>query len=72
MSTNVPLNQLNYTDVTLSSNGPVAPPNILSIVPYSTVVHETPIMEQYSLVQQYQSKKTIYNNVDMSIPIKEC
>ena len=41
--------------MTPSSNGPIAPPNLLSTVPYSTVVHETPIMEQYSLVQQYQS-----------------
>ena len=37
------------------SNGPIAPPTLHSTVPYSTVVHETPIMEQYSLVQQYQS-----------------
>ena len=41
--------------MTPSSNGPIAPPNLLSIVPYSTVVHETSTMEQYSLVQQYQS-----------------
>ena len=37
------------------SIGPIAPPTLHSTVPYSTVVHETPIMEQYSLIQQYQS-----------------
>ena len=42
--------------MTLSSNGPIAPPTLQSTVPYSTVVHETPIMEQYSLVQQYLSE----------------
>ena len=41
--------------MTPSSTAPIAPPNLHSIVPYSTVVHETPIMGQYSLVQQYQS-----------------
>ena len=41
--------------MTPSTNGPIAPPNVLSTVPYSTVVHETPIMEQYSLVQPHQS-----------------
>ena len=30
-------------------------PNLCSIVPYNAVVHETTIMEQYSLVQQYLS-----------------
>ena len=55
ISTNAALNQINYGDVTPSSNGPIAPLNLHSIVPYSTVVHETLIMEQYSLVQQYQS-----------------
>ena len=41
--------------MTPSSNGPIAPPNLHSTVSYSTVAHETPIVEQYSLVQQYQS-----------------
>ena len=41
--------------MTPSSNGPIAPPTLHSIVPYSTVVHETSIIGQYSLVQQYQS-----------------
>ena len=41
--------------MTPSSNGPIAPPTLHSTVPYSTVIHETPIIEQYSLVQQYQS-----------------
>ena len=36
-------------------NGPNAPPHLHSTVPCSTVVHETPIMEQHSLIQQYQS-----------------
>ena len=36
-------------------NGAIAPPTLHSTVPYSTTVHETPIVEQYSLVQQYQS-----------------
>ena len=60
MPTIVQANQINYTDVTPLSNGPIAPPNLLSTVPYSTVVHETPIMEQYSLVQQYQSSNSIH------------
>ena len=54
ISTNVALNQINYGDVTPSSNAPIAPPKFHSTVPYSTVVvHETSITEQYSLVQQY-------------------
>ena len=43
------------TDVTPSSNGPIVPPSLHSTVPYGTVVHETSIMQQYSLVQQYYS-----------------
>ena len=39
--------------MTLSSNAPIQPPNHHSNVPYSTIVHETSIMKQYSLVQQY-------------------
>ena len=61
-------------------NGPIAPPNLRSIVLYSTVVHETPIMEQYCLVQQYQSSYLVNgpsneeytrlnNNIHASIPI---
>ena len=34
-------------------NRPIPAPDLLSTVPYSTVVHETPIMEKYSLVQLY-------------------
>ena len=41
--------------MTPSSNGPIAPPTLHSTVPYSTVVHETPIMEQYSLIQPHKS-----------------
>ena len=41
--------------MTPSSNGPIAPPTLHSTVPYSTVVHKTSIIGQYSLVQQYQS-----------------
>ena len=37
------------------SNGPIPAPDLHSTVPYSTVVHETPIMGQFTLVQQYQS-----------------
>ena len=37
------------------SNGPIAPPTLHSTVPYSTVVHETPITEQYTLVQYQPS-----------------
>ena len=37
------------------SNGPTPAPGLYSTVPYITLVHETPIIEQYSLVQQYQS-----------------
>ena len=35
----------NYTDVTSLPNGTITPPNLHSTVPYSTVVHETSIME---------------------------
>ena len=63
-----------------SSNGPIAPRNIHSTVPYRTVVHETPIMEQYSLVQQYQSSYLVNgpsdeeharlsHNIHASIPV---
>ena len=55
ISVTVQLNQINYTDVTLSSNTSIQLPDLHSTVPYSTVVQETLIMEQYSLVQQYQS-----------------
>ena len=34
-------------------NGPIAPPTLHSTVSYSTIVHETPIMQQYSLVHLY-------------------
>ena len=37
------------------SNGPIPALDLNATVPYSTVVHETPIIEQYSLVQPYQS-----------------
>ena len=41
--------------MTSSSNDPISAHNLYSTVPYSTVIHETPIIEQYNLVQQYQS-----------------
>ena len=40
----IQLNQIYYTDMTPSYNSPVAPPTLHSIVPYSTVVHETSII----------------------------
>ena len=55
ISTIVQLNHNNYTNVNPSSNGPIAPPTLHSTVPYSTIVHETSITGQYSLVQQYYS-----------------
>ena len=36
-------------------NHPIPAPSLHSAVPYSTVVHKTSIIEQYSLVQLYQS-----------------
>ena len=45
-------------------NDLIAPPNLHSTIPYSTVVHETPIMEQYSLVQQYQSSYLVNGSSD--------
>ena len=39
--------------MTISSNTPIKPPTLHCTVPYSTIVHETPIIEQYSLVQLY-------------------
>ena len=50
--------------MTPSSNGPIAPPNLYSTVQYSTVVHDTPITEQYSLVQQYQSSYLVNGSSD--------
>ena len=44
-----------WRNIEVLLNGPIAPPTLHSKVPYSTVVHEIPIIEQYSLVQQYQS-----------------
>ena len=41
----------------LSSNCPIAPPSFLSTVPYSTVIHETSIMGQCSLVQPYSENR---------------
>ena len=41
----------------LSSNCPIAPSSFLSTVPYSTTIHETSIMEQYSLVQPYSENR---------------
>ena len=46
--------------MTPSSNTSIQPPNLHSTVPYSTVVYETPIIEQYSLIRQY-SENASYN-----------
>ena len=45
ISTTVQLNQNNYPDVIPSSNGSITPRDLHSTIPYSTVVHEIPIME---------------------------
>ena len=44
-------------------NGPIQPPIQQSTVPYSTVVHETRIMEQYSLVQPYSENDHLMKNM---------
>ena len=49
--------QNNYIDVNPSSNCHIAPPSFLSAVPYSTIMHETSIMGQYSLVQPYSENR---------------
>ena len=49
--------------MTPSSNGPIVPPTLQSLVPYSTVVHETPIIGQYAeLNHNLHASVQVYNH----------
>ena len=62
--------------MTPSSNGPIVPPDLHSTVPYSTIVHETPIIGQYvklnhnlhASVQVYDHTQHSHSHISTPIP----